>query len=88
MLILNDNAPVQLGMCADIPVLTIYCSIVKNLGFYPYNDKSPCISYDDLYCNPCGIHGHDQCPVKTFDCGNKLLLETVISELKEYLREI
>lgn len=88
MLISNNSAPVYLGMCADIPVLTIYCYTVKNFGFYPYNDKSSCISYDDRYCKPCGIHGHDQCPVKTFDCGDKLLPETVISKLKEFLSEI
>jgi hypothetical protein len=33
------------------------------------------INYNDLYCKPCGVHGHDKCPVQTFDCGKKLIPE-------------
>lgn len=71
LLISNDSAPTHLGMCADIPVLTIYCSTVPQFGFYPYNNKSDYISLDDLYCKPCGIHGFQKCPEKHFDCGLK-----------------
>ena len=77
LLITNDSAPTHMGMCADIPVLTIYCSTVPEFGFYPYNDKSKFISYNELQCKPCGIHGYHKCPIKTFDCGKKLLPESV-----------
>ena len=77
LLITNDSAPTHMGMCADIPVLTIYCSTVPEFGFYPYNDKSKFISFDGLQCKPCGIHGYHKCPIKTFDCGKKLLPENV-----------
>jgi heptosyltransferase-2 len=82
-LISNDSAPTHLGMIADIPTITIYCSTVSAFGFYPYNGKSFFISYDDLACKPCGIHGHQECPIKTFDCGYKLFPEIIISKLKE-----
>ena len=77
LLITNDSAPAHMGMCADILVLTIYCSTIKNFGFYPYNEKSQIVSYDELDCKPCGIHGYNECPVGTFDCGNKLLPEKI-----------
>ena len=77
LLITNDSAPTHLGMCADIPVLTIYCSTIPEFGFYPYNTKSDFISYNGLKCKPCGIHGFSECPIKTFDCGIKLLPEEV-----------
>ncbi len=83
ILISNDSAPTHLGMLADIPTLTIYCSTVPRFGFYPYNNKSAYVSFDDLDCKPCGIHGRMSCPVKTFDCGNKLLPEMVIQKIKE-----
>ena len=79
LLITNDSAPTHMGMCADIPVLTIYCSTVSGFGFYPYNDRSRFVSYDDLDCKPCGIHGYNECPVKTFDCGHKLIPEDLIA---------
>ncbi|MGD8307384.1 MAG: glycosyltransferase family 9 protein [Ignavibacteria bacterium] len=86
LLITNDSAPTHLGMCADIPVLTLYCSTVPNFGFYPYNDKSSVLSFEDLECKPCGIHGHKKCPIKTFDCGYKLLPEDVIKEADRLMK--
>lgn len=85
LLICNDSAPTHLGMCADIPVVTIYCSTVTGFGFAPYNSKSTVISYDDLYCKPCGIHGYNKCPVGTFECGNNLKPEIILSKIEEIL---
>ncbi len=87
LLICNDSAPTHLGMCAGIPVLTIYCSTVPAFGFYPYNKKSSCLSYDDLSCKPCGIHGKEQCPINTFDCGFKLAPHVVITKVEGMLND-
>jgi len=87
LLITNDSATTHLGMCADIPVLTLYCSTVPEFGFYPYNSRSSFLSIDDLYCKPCGIHGYEKCPVKNFACGYNLKPEIVISKLKEMLND-
>jgi len=84
LLICNDSAPTHLGMCADIPVLTIYCSTASKFGFYPYNNKSAYISIDNLLCKPCGVHGYDHCPTGTFDCA-KLLLPNLVIEKAEKL---
>ena len=84
LLICNDSAPTHLGMCADIPVLTIYCSTIPQFGFYPYNMKSDYISFDDLICKPCGIHGFSKCPLDTFDCA-KLLSPNLVIEKAEKL---
>lgn len=80
LLITNDSAPTHFGMCANIPVLTIYCSTVPAFGFYPYNNNSRYISYDDLDCKPCGIHGYNKCPIKTFVCAGKLSVQAVFAE--------
>lgn len=85
ILICNDSAPTHMAMCADIPVLTIYCSTVPNFGFYPYNKNSAFVSYDGLNCKPCGIHGHNACPVATFDCAKKLLPEKVIEKIEDII---
>ncbi len=85
ILISNDSAPTHLGMCADVPVLTLYCSTIPDFGFFPYNNGSSFLSYDDLDCKPCGIHGYEQCPIKTFACGYQLKPEVVISKIMEML---
>lgn len=87
LLITNDSAPTHMGMCADIPVLTIYCSTAPGFGFYPYNNKSRYLSYDKLDCKPCGIHGYNECPVKSFDCGYKLIPKDILKEVEKMLGE-
>lgn len=87
LLLTNDSAPAHLGMCADIPVLTIYCSTIPEFGFYPYNNKSSYISFNDLSCKPCGIHGYEKCPISSFDCGYKLDPQIIISKIEEMLSE-
>ncbi|MEW6004333.1 MAG: lipopolysaccharide heptosyltransferase II [Stygiobacter sp.] len=84
-LICNDSSPTHMAMIADIPVLTIYCSTIPDFGFYPYNQKGKYISFDDLNCKPCGIHGHKICPIKSFDCGVKLTPQKVIAKLSEII---
>ncbi|MCX7876017.1 MAG: lipopolysaccharide heptosyltransferase II [Melioribacteraceae bacterium] len=86
-LICNDSAPTHMAMIANIPVLTIYCSTIPEFGFYPYNEKSTYISFNDLDCKPCGIHGHKTCPVKTFNCAYKLIPEKVIKKFEEIISD-
>lgn len=87
LLITNDSAPTHMGMAADIKVLTIYCSTIKDFGFFPFNTKSVYLSYDNLKCKPCGIHGYDYCPIKTFECARKLLPEQVIAKAEEMISD-
>lgn len=87
ILISNDSAPTHFGMCADIPVLTIYCSTVPEFGFYPFNKKSTYVSLDGLSCKPCGIHGHKECPVKNFACGIDLKPEVIISKIRKIIND-
>ncbi len=84
-LVCNDSAPTHMAMCAGIPSATLYCSTVPKFGFYPYGEKSLSISFNNLECKPCGIHGHYECPLKTFDCGYKLTPDFVFNEIKRKL---
>jgi heptosyltransferase II len=85
LIVSNDSAPTHMGMIANIPTLTIYCSTISSFGFYPYNKKSSFLSYDDLKCKPCGIHGHSKCPIKTYDCAHKLFPGFVTKKIYEML---
>jgi heptosyltransferase-2 len=85
LLICNDSAPMHLGMCADIPVLTIYCSTIPGFGFYPYNKYSDYVSFDELNCKPCGIHGFKSCPIGSFYCAELLFPELVIEKAEKLI---
>lgn len=83
ILVTNDSAPTHLGVAADIPVLTLYCSTVPGFGFYPYNSGSRFLSVQDIPCKPCGIHGYRECPEKHFRCGTMLSPQTVFENIEE-----
>lgn len=87
LLISNDSAPTHMGVSANIPVLTLFCSTSPVFGFYPYNEKSSYLSFDDLSCKPCGIHGYEECPIGTFECGNELSPQKVISKVEKMLND-
>lgn len=87
LMLTNDSAPTHMAMCADIKTITIYCSTVPEFGFYPYNKKSVSISYSELKCKPCGIHGYEVCPIKSFECGYKVLPQEVIKKTEEIISE-
>jgi heptosyltransferase-2 len=88
LLISNDSAPTHIGVCADIPVITIYCSTIPEFGFYPYNDNSVSISLDEIKCKPCGIHGYKECPLGHFRCANELDENFVIEKALEILAQV
>lgn len=87
LLISNDSAPTHFGMCAGIKVLTIYCSTIPQFGFFPYMFGSRFLSFDNLSCKPCGIHGYKECPLTHFNCANKLQVDEVIKVAEEMLNE-
>lgn len=64
----NDSAPAHIAAAMNRPVVAIFGSTVKELGFAPYSDNSAVVDIGDLYCRPCGTHGANKCPEKHFRC--------------------
>lgn len=72
VLITNDSAPMHLANAVGTQVLAIFGATIPGFGFYPYGKNDKIFQIEGLKCRPCGIHGGKKCPVKTFDCMNKL----------------
>ncbi len=68
LLICNDSAPTHMGVFTNTPILTIYGSTIPEFGFYPFREFDRVVQIENLYCKPCGIHGHKKCPEKHFKC--------------------
>mgnify|MGYP000875000078 FL=1 len=84
-LLTEQAIPKHLGSVKSTPVVTLYCSTVKEFGFYPYADNSLILSYDKLDCKPCGIHGRTKCPLGHFNCGYKLTPQFVIDMINTHI---
>ncbi len=84
-LVTNDYAPLHLGMAADVYVFAIFGATVPAFGFAPFGEKGIVIEQHGLKCRPCGIHGGNVCPVKTFDCMIRTTPEDVFNKVSRTL---
>ncbi|MEJ5172629.1 MAG: glycosyltransferase family 9 protein [Hydrogenothermaceae bacterium] len=79
LLISNDSSPVHMAVAFNTPVIDIYGPTVKDFGFYPYRN-GVVIEVYGLSCRPCGLHGHNRCPIGTHECMEKIKPEEVLKE--------
>lgn len=68
----NDSGPLHLASATNAPVSAFFCSTVPEFGFGPLSDQSSIIEVKGLDCRPCGLHGHQSCPMGHFRCGAAL----------------
>ena len=68
----NDSGPLHLASAMNAPVSDFFCSTTPLFGFGPLSDDSEIIEVENLSCRPCGLHGHKECPMGNFRCGNEL----------------
>ena len=68
----NDSGPLHLASAMNAPVSAFFCSTSPLFGFGPLSDDSEIIEVENLACRPCGLHGHKECPMGNFRCGNEL----------------
>jgi len=81
----NDSGLMHLAAAVQTPVLAIFGSTVKELGFFPYRAEGIVIENNNIKCRPCSHVGRSKCPQKHFKCMTEILPETVFSRLREYL---
>lgn len=78
----NDSAPLHLTTAVNAPCAAFFCSTVKAFGFIPLSDQSYVFETEEyLACKPCGLHGHQACPMGHFKCG-EISPQRVVDTLK------
>ncbi len=63
----NDSSSSHMASLTGTPVIAVFGPTVLNFGFRPWHNQAY-IAEADLFCRPCGPHGHHQCPRGTHDC--------------------
>lgn len=84
LMITNDSAPMHVGAAHNIPLIAIFGPTTKELGFYPFSTRAVTME-KDLFCRPCGLHGHKKCPNKNFECMTQIRPEEVFKKALELL---
>jgi len=79
----GDSGPMHITAALKIPQIAIFGATHPRLGFPPLN-QAALICSTEIKCQPCSLHGQEKCPLKHFNCMNKL--SPVL--IKDFLREI
>lgn len=75
----NDSAPMHMASSMNAPVTAVFCSTVPAFGFGPLSDNSRIVQREgELYCRPCGLHGHKACPEGHFKCAYEIKVEQLL----------
>ncbi len=72
----NDTGLMHIASACQIPILAIYGSSVKELGFTPYRVRHYIIEHD-IWCRPCSHIGRGFCPLGHFKCMNEITVDEV-----------
>lgn len=81
----NDSAGAHLGSLAETKVLAIFGPTVLEFGYRPWADHTYIVEQKDLFCRPCGPHGHKKCPIGTHECMKEIRAETVLMAVGQIL---
>ncbi len=80
----NDTGLMHIASACQIPILAIFGSSVKELGFTPYRVKHEIIEFD-IWCRPCSHIGRGFCPLGHFKCMNEISVDDVYNRFRTFI---
>ena len=82
--IVNDSAAMHIAVARRCPLVAVFGSTVKELGFAPF--RSPfVIAEADVSCRPCSHIGRDTCPEGHFRCMVEISPDSVLELMSRLL---
>ncbi len=84
-LVSNDSGLMHMATAVRTPVLAIFGSTTKELGFFPYRSKNIVVENDTLWCRPCSHIGRNHCPLFHFKCMKSITPQKVFNALKNWM---
>jgi len=87
LLLANDSGLMHVAEAVSTPVLALFGSTTRELGFFPQRASSRVIEHETLSCRPCSHLGYKACPRGHFRCMKDLTPQRVFSEIEKNGRE-
>jgi heptosyltransferase-2 len=88
LMVSNDSGLMHMATAVRTPVVVIFGSSVKELGFYPYKGEYKVLEVEGLDCRPCSHIGKNACPKKHFKCMQDIPPESVFNEVERILKTL
>jgi len=79
LLVANDSGLMHVAEAVGTPLIAIFGSTTRELGFFPQLATSRVVENRDLACRPCSHLGHRQCPRDHFRCMREILPAEVLT---------
>ncbi|KAA3663279.1 MAG: hypothetical protein DWQ10_00530, partial [Calditrichaeota bacterium] len=80
-LITNDTGLMHMAEAVKTPVTAIFGSTVRQLGFFPFLERSHVVENLTVSCRPCSHVGRKNCPKGHFQCMNSIHPEMVLDKV-------
>ncbi|RQV96931.1 MAG: glycosyltransferase family 9 protein [Calditrichaeota bacterium] len=80
----NDSGLMHLATAVKVPVIAIFGSTVKELGFFPYRSENYVFENLELKCRPCSHLGKNKCPKGHFKCMLSIKPESVYKKVMQF----
>ena len=80
----GDTAPQHIAAAMGAWVFALFGPTVRDFGFWPYSGRGVVIE-ENIKCRPCGVHGHRECPDRTYRCLKSITYQKVIAVIDEMI---
>jgi len=78
LLITNDTGIMHIAAARQVPIVAIFGSSVKELGFTPFRVSNQIVEHQ-IWCRPCSHIGRESCPLGHFKCMNEILPSDIVN---------
>jgi len=85
LLVSNDSGLLHIAEAVHTPLVAIFGSTTRALGFFPQFTAARVIENHGLACRPCSHLGYRACPRGHFRCMRELTPEMVVAEIGRLL---
>lgn len=85
IVVANDSGLMHLANLSKRPLVAIFGSTVRELGFYPAGKNAMVFEIEGLKCRPCSHIGRKECPKKHFRCMRDIDEKLILGQIKNIL---
>jgi heptosyltransferase-2 len=87
LLLANDSGLMHVAEAVRTPVVALFGSTTRELGFFPYRAASHVLEHTNLSCRPCSHLGHRACPRGHFRCMKEITPPQALAAITAALAE-
>lgn len=88
LVVTGDTGPMHIAETANVPIVLLAGSSVKEFGFYPVSNNVIILENNNLKCRPCSHIGRSDCPKGHFKCMRDITPELIYEKSISLLNKI